>query len=422
VNQKIKGLLKHFVGPKATIVGVIIGILIGLYYKPFVPYASVLERSYISLIVLCLLPIIITSIILGLGKLIQDAYGRRQIARVFIVFIIGLFLASGIGLITSVAAKSQLHLAPTTKVTLGKLIQSTEDYPPTISSKKEKNTPFSKFFKTAIPRNLFSTFSQDLSLQTFITAILIGLALGVLKKDHTKKIFDIIQTFYETFETIFSWLLKLLPLGFCFLFARITANLRPEMLLSLVNLVAVIYSASFILILIYTAIMAYCRKQKMLSILNIFRKPLILTFVFQSPMLPLPIVLSIFDKMKINQKISKLVFPLGIAINKHGNVLLFATILIFLTMFYKGTLSPYDLLIIFSLSAIIGATSAGGASVLAGSLSTITLLIGIPLDTAILILIVIQPFVFPIVKVVTAMANYTSVIILANGKPRTKHE
>jgi proton glutamate symport protein len=118
------------------------------------------------------------------------------------------------------------------------------------------------------------------------------------------------------------------------------------------------------------------------------------------------------NNLKINRGTTNLVIPLGININPQGTVMYFALSTILIAQIYNVSLGSQGFMIalIGSILAGMGATGVPGA----GGLSILALILGplgLPVQTAIILLIAIDPIIDAILTVTNVYANCAATVL-----------
>ena len=99
MSAKFKDLYHILTHPVTAILSMMLGFYIGLHFKTLAFYLAPLGNSYLSLLVMCIVPVLFASIIYGLASLLKDPGMHKKIRGIFIVFILGVFLVSVVGVL-----------------------------------------------------------------------------------------------------------------------------------------------------------------------------------------------------------------------------------------------------------------------------------------------------------------------------------
>ena len=126
---------KFLTNPWTLVSGIIIGSLIGIFFKPAVQILAPIGNSYIAMLTLSILPMIFLAIILGISKILQIAELRAYLKILVFAFCLGIFIPSTVGILIGMSNHSYRQLSNQTQMQLGQLVKNPEYYPP---EKQEK--------------------------------------------------------------------------------------------------------------------------------------------------------------------------------------------------------------------------------------------------------------------------------------------
>lgn len=405
--------------PQAVIIGMISGILLGLYFKQVAVALRPIANAYVSLLMFSILPLVFASIIFSLAKVLEKPTLRARLKIVVLIVALGIFIPSMVGLAIGSMNHSENGLSPQTQAKLGRLVKSVEYYPAKTTTQAalttESLTILSKFLKFVTPDNVLSAFNEGLSIKTIIIALLIGLSLGKFQESPgAKNILSFVETTRNLFQAIFSWILVFLPFGLLAVFAATIGKIDFSLLSSLATLLFYMIIASVLLSALYLIIIKWAVKQSFKEVLLRLKKPLSMAFVFNSVLIPLPASLETCEQFQADKDLAETVLPIVLLLNRHGSILLFSMISLFVAHFYYPHVSLEMVLLIWLLSSVIGMFSLGRNVSLIGTLGIILHVIGTPLDLALLILAIVEPLVARFNTMLTVIANI-ALIALTSG-------
>lgn len=84
--MKIKHLIHHLHTPWAVLIGATIGILIGLYNPTLTHYISPFGYMYLTLLQLCVLPVLISAVVVCIYRLVSYEHLSDYLTRMLTVF------------------------------------------------------------------------------------------------------------------------------------------------------------------------------------------------------------------------------------------------------------------------------------------------------------------------------------------------
>jgi proton glutamate symport protein len=108
--------------PKTVLVAVAGGFLIGLFAKPVGAALYPVGGIYIAFLSMCLLPVLITAIVIGIAGLLRDDNTRPLFKPMAGLYVVGLVIPCAVGILTAVLLAPGLDLGPEAEEGIGALI------------------------------------------------------------------------------------------------------------------------------------------------------------------------------------------------------------------------------------------------------------------------------------------------------------
>jgi proton glutamate symport protein len=347
---------KLLTDPKSIILGVVAGILLGYLFKPLGVAVAPYGIIYVSLLAMCILPMMTTAIISGLGHMLRSPETRGSFKKMILIYGLGLLVPSLAGILAAVIGRPGVGLDSQDLAALGQMVLSGEQAAPTPLT----SLSLLGFIGRVIPHNIFAAFSEGHIISIVFVSILVGLALGLIRSPKAEETLHLIRVAYDAFELIFTWVIFLLPLGMFCLLAGLMASLNPSVLLALLRYIVVFCLAAVLLLLLYHCLLWRLAGGPFLLPLQALKEPLFLGFVANSSIITIPVCLETLQQnLAVDEKISELVVPFGLIANRHGVIFLFAYTTIFLIQLYGIQLNINNLSIA-SVAAILTGMAAEG--------------------------------------------------------------
>uniref|UniRef100_UPI004056CD61 dicarboxylate/amino acid:cation symporter n=1 Tax=Candidatus Electrothrix sp. TaxID=2170559 RepID=UPI004056CD61 len=412
-KQNIIGrILLH---PITVFISMALGIFLGIYHKELSTQISPIGIIYLYLLQMCVLPIMISAILVSVGRLLMSGSANNYILRVAIIFIVGMLVAAIVGAGLGVLGGLGKHLDKEHKAFLGKEISKVE-----LKNDAEFSTPPKSFgifslLQQNIPTNIFRSLADGHTLPVLFFCIITGIALGSLDPDRANTVLNVIDASYEAMLKVIVWLLYGLPFGLCSLFAHQIGRIGPGIFMSLFKLVFLTYIASGILIALYSLIIWRKSGESYINSLLALRKALTVALGTSSSFAALPFALKgLHSELNFNKDTVDLVMPLGITLNPHGNILCFSMIGVFMSFLYNVpvTTTSFILILVTSILAGIAASSAPGIAGLA-MLSLVLDPLGLPVIVAVILVTSIDPIIDPVLTAVNLHGNCASLAMVS---------
>lgn len=360
------------------ILGAVGGVFFGWYAGEAATHISWLGTLFLNALKMTIIPLIIASIISGIGSL-GDI---RQLGRLGGFTVIYYTLTTALAVLTGLLVVNWIQP--------GAGIQLTQtSVPEHILAKQD--TGISDIFLSLISPNLISAASETQLLPLIVFAILFAMALTTLG-DKSKPVFALFDGINEAMMKLVIWVMHLAPIG---IFALIAARLGNagggEQFLAEIKAVGlhVVTVLTGLLIhgIVLVLIMLFIARRGFDYLLGMARA-LVTAFGTASSSATLPLTMECARENKVNPKAVKFVLPLGATINMDGTALYEAAAVLFIAQAYGIDLTMTQQALVF-ITATLAAIGAAGIPE-AGLVTMVIVLtaVGLPLDGIALLLAV----------------------------------
>ncbi|MCK4869559.1 MAG: cation:dicarboxylase symporter family transporter [Gammaproteobacteria bacterium] len=405
-------LLTH---PATIFLGVILGFTFGLYFPRAADYLGPIADSYLSLLILCILPIIISIVVLGLAGFLNAKEAHHKILKFFVMVVITVLSLAVFAVLAALVLWPGVELHTHAEYMLGKLLKAVAYYP-VKHAVAGSGIPFADFLRSITPRNIVKALSEGLTIKLMIFAVLIGVALGKIPGKYSNSLRQFVASIEVLFSRIFHWLLYLLPLWLFCLFAGQAANMNFALLSALARFVVLFYVLGAVILLAFNFIIAVVVKRSFFAVLNDFKRVLMLAFFADSNFIPLPNALRVLRCYKLSAKVVDVTFPLGVSVIKLGRVILIAILMVFMVNFYAVPLGFAVILKMILLSAFLAPILPGRIVLMAPIFAGLAAAAGIPGALGALVLVVLDPFVNRLECALNVYGNCVVTALVAKGK------
>lgn len=207
--------------PLFVLIGCLVGIFVGLTSPVLTGILKPFGDAYVRLMEVIVLPYLISSLILGLGRL-TPATAVTLLRKSWPVY---LFMwAVTFGLLAVAASTVQL-VSPTAVV----------DFTSALSG-NTGNVP--SLVDLLIPDNLFEALSQDYIPSVVLMGVIFGVAVQQSKRP--SELLDVLSTIRNACIRIWGWIVFLAPIGVCALFASSISSISFSSFTSLTMYVVVV--------------------------------------------------------------------------------------------------------------------------------------------------------------------------------------
>lgn len=371
-----------------VMVAMVLGLVVGLILSPFglgvlsetvaehvAPWIAMPGNLFLALIKMVVIPLVLSSIILGITSSEDINFLKKVSIRIFPYFIATTMVATTIG------AGMALVIQP------GKYIDSTliadimEGSPAAMASDVE---PAEKAHLTdrligLIPTNYIkSALDQDM-LATVVLALFLGMAMVAIAPERMQPMFAFVGAVQDISMKIIEWTMKLAPIAVFALICNITMRVGIGAIVGMAAYMGSVVLGLFLLLLLYLFIVWALGKMSPLDFLKNIGSVQLLAFSTSSSAATIPLAMTTAEqRLKVDEPIARFIIPLGATINMDGTALYQVCATVFLSQVYgvELGLSMLIVVIITTVGASIGTPSTPGVGIVI--LATILQGIGVP--------------------------------------------
>ena len=406
-------------------------------------------RLYLSLLLMCIIPLLFTAIISSLGAMVARHSLGRNLFLIAAVFVVGLVVAAAIGTtigwVTGVGEGLQESRA------LGNLLLRAEstgggealgdltagggeeryadlfggrpaDDPGRHALRSVAPSPddlpgFVDYLQQLVPQNVASAVIEENYLAILFFSVLMGVALGFAPAEARGTALRVLEAFFDALLRIIGWIIFLLPAGLVAIVAGEVARGGLDFVPSLGKLVLVSVATTAVAMLLFGATIWAARGGSLWGIFRSLREPLLVALATSSSLASIPsAMVALKRELGLAEENVKLLLPLGVMMNPIGSALFFSLSAIFAVQLHAqslGSLGAGNLALI-----VVGAVLAGLAAMGLPGPSSVWMLgivlepIGVPPEVGIIALMAVMPIIDPLFTMVNVMGNCTATAIL----------
>lgn len=348
-------------------IALIIGVVIGLFLQNDPDRARIFQPLgdiYINLISLIMVPLVFTSLLLGVSN-VTDIKKVGKIGLATVVYFMGTtIVAVLIGLLISnvIQPGAGMNLVP-------EATSSDADFPSVVDT-----------IVTIFPGNIMEAFLEVDMLQIIFISLLLG--IGVVRVGEKGEAFrKVVESIYEVSISVTHIIMQFTPLGVIGLIVPVVATNGLEVLLPLGRVILAFYLAVALHIgITYSLSVKFWSQYKLKDFFKAILPAQLVGFTTCSSSATLPVTLNSMEELHINKEVSGFVLPLGATINMDGNALYQGITALFIAQAYGLELSIVSQLTVVAVGTLasIGAAGVPGAGMII--LSMVLSSVGLPLD------------------------------------------
>ncbi|MFD0763954.1 C4-dicarboxylate transporter DctA [Mucilaginibacter lutimaris] len=390
-----------------VIIAIILGIVIGLYFKSFAPTAQMISKIFISLITMLIAPIIFFTIVLGIAGMSDMKKVGRVGGKALLYFELVTTTALIIGVaVANIIKPGANFINNHVKVDAAKLAAY---------EKAGSEMKWGDFITHIVPTNAFEAFAKGDILQVLFFAILFG--FGLSRMGETGK--SVIVTFDKLSKVFFNMMkvvMKVAPIGAFGGMAYTISTYGLATLKPLALLMGSVYLTMFLFIFVILNIICYVFKFSLWQYLKHIKEEILIVLGTSSSESALPGMMEKLEKFGCSKSVVGLVIPAGYSFNLDGTTIYLSMSVIFLAQVFKIDLSIEQQLSIIGILMITSKGAAGvtgsGFIVLTSTLAAIKI---IPVE-GVAILLGVDRFMSEARAITNIIGNGVATIVIAKSE------
>jgi Na+/H+-dicarboxylate symporter len=312
--------------------------------------ANLISTLFVDMLKMVLVPLVFTSIAVGVANLRAHQQMRRVWVTTLVFFVFSMAVAIVLGL-------SANHLFEPGR---GMHLDMFHDAMKTFSAKQMTPGEFIQSFLHGLFMNPFAALAQGNILAIVIFALVVGVAL-VAGGDRYRNILALMQEGLELTLRVVGWIMKLAPLGIMALLLKLAATQNAALLATLIKFIAVIIGTTLLHGVVVLPLILYAvTGMTPLRFWRGAREALVTAFATSSSAATMPVTLRCVEQhLHVKPEIAGFVIPLGTTVNMDGTALYEAAAALFVANLAGIDLNLLQQLIVF-LTAMLGAIGAPG--------------------------------------------------------------
>ncbi|WP_163121452.1 dicarboxylate/amino acid:cation symporter [Acinetobacter portensis] len=367
----------------AAILGVIFGFVLNLFpntqfFDASIYGLSIVSSIFIGLLKMPLIPLIFSSIVVGVSNL--EASG--QLSRTWKITLMCCVTTTTLALILGLACAHLFNVGKGVDIVMFQDAMSAHNTPDTL-------TP-SSFFTNFIQNTLinpFKAFAEGNVLAVVVFALFVGVAL-VKGGENFRTVRKLSHQFFDIMMLMIGWVMKLAPLGILALLAKLIATEDVSVLSRLAEFAAVVTGTTiFHGVVVLPLLLWIFGKMNPLTFFKGTRAALITAFATSSSSATMPLSMKCAqENLGVRPQTAGFVIPLGTQLNMDGTALYEAAAALFIANLMGLDLTIGQQLIVCATAMIASLGAPGIPS--AGMVTMIMVLqsVGLPAEAIAILL------------------------------------
>jgi len=339
--------------------------------------ADPIGKLFMRLIKMVIVPLVFASLLVGVASLGDVRKLGRLGGKTLALYMCTTAIAVTIGLMVAhviapgkfIAEKDQAALVKQFAGAADEKADAAADAPSTVDN-----------ILSVIPENPVESMSSGNMLQIIFFAVLLGIALTLLKADRSKQVINFFDTVQHAMIMIIHMVMAIAPYGVAALLTKVVGQSGFSVLKALL-----VYGATVLLGLlihagaVYAGLVRVFAKVKFGAFLKAARPAQLIAFSTSSSSAALPITMECAEEnLGVSNAVSSFVIPLGSTVNMDGTALYQGVAAVFIAQVFGIDLSIGDQLSIVGAAtmASVGAAGVPGAGMI--TLAMVLTASGIP--------------------------------------------
>ncbi|QJD94724.1 C4-dicarboxylate transporter DctA [Mucilaginibacter robiniae] len=396
-----------------VIVAIILGVVVGVYFKSFAPTAQTISKTFISMITMLIAPIIFFTIVLGIAGMNDMKKVGRVGGKAILYFEVVTTFALALGVILANVLKPGEGLQVSASAANADKLATYQ--------KQASEMHWGEFFTHIVPSNVMDAFAKGDILQILFFAILFG--YGLSRMGETGQ--SLINTFSklsQVFFNIMNVIMRVAPIGAFGGMAYTVGTYGIATLVPMLKLLGAVYLAMLLFIFIVLNVICLWAKVSLWQYLRYIKQEILIVFGTSSSEPVLPSMMEKMERFGCARSVVGLVIPTGYSFNLDGTTIYLSMSVIFLAQVFHIPLSLEQQLTIIGILMVTSKGAAGvtgsGFIVLTSTLSAIKV---IPVES-VAILLGVDRFMSLARALTNVIGNGIATIVVAESEKEFDRE
>jgi hypothetical protein len=357
MNKKLKLWQK-------VIIGMVLGILFGVYGKEYAQYLKPFGDVFLNMIKMVVVPLILFSILNGVISVSDASTFGRLGTRAFLMYMVTTAFAVTIG----------LTFANVFEPGVGLTIDLTNPI------EHQKSEDLKDLFIDIIPSNPIKAMADGKTLQIVVFAFFTGFAL-ILIGDKGREVKNFISSCTHLVFKMIQLVIQLTPYGVFAIMSWVVADYGIEIMLHLGKFILVVVGALSVQYILFGIMLLLFARINPIPFYKKMITTQALALATSSSKATLPTAISeLRNKVGVSKESASFILPLGAAVNMDATAIYLGICAVFFAQIF-GVNLDFNHYIILILTATIGSIGAagfpGGSMVMMGMVLSS---VGIPLE------------------------------------------
>jgi len=356
---------------------IFIAIFLGGLLGAFAPYNQlhpsfahqtfeILGQVFIRLVAMLAIPLIISSLIIGISSLGDSRQLGKIGGKTLFLFMFGMFLASGIAALIAYYTQPGLRLPH--DLTLGSGIA------PLILGDIKPITGFTDLLLNhLIPQNPFGSLAQRDLVPVIVFTVIFGAALGSIG-DTARPVVAFFEAVFAATMKVVDWVMIFAVLGIFSLTFTAVSHEGIQLLTHMLPFMgSVVFGLLMIILVVYPIALFFLARVNFMDLYRAISEAILVGFGTASSSATLPVTLACMERRGgVSNRIASFVLPAGVSMNMTGTTMFEVIAVMFLAQLYG---IPLPIQTIFTIMVLAIVASIGAAGVPSAGMITMSLIL-----------------------------------------------
>lgn len=368
--------------------GLLAGLLLGLGASAQGPGALMdvatgvepVGTIWMNLLRMCVVPLVVSAIVSGVGSLGDlrrlGRVGARTFGFVSVTIVLGSLFGLAVALLlvqlAPVSAQAAAHLRETAAASAAQITQQTQQ----VQGLKQ-------FLLDLVPANPVKAAADGTLLPLVVFSVLIGAAVGGLVDAQRKAVLGLSDAVVSALIRLITWIMVLAPIGVACLAAPLAARFGFEALRSLAMfVVSVVVAITLFALTVFPLATKWLVRVPVGRFARAITPGVTVGFTTASSMAALPAMMdTALVDLKISPAIASFVLPLTATVNRPGGAIYQATAVVFMGSLYGVHLGPAQYLAAIATSFLMTLSTPGIPSATVLTAAPVMSAAGLPVES-----------------------------------------
>ncbi len=292
------------------VVAMMLGCEIGFSFPKVAIHLDVLSGIFLRLIKTIIAPLIFSTLVVGIAA----HSNLKQVGRMGFKAILYFEIVTTLALFIGLAAINISRAGEGAQIEIQK---SQEQKAENLLAQKNTHDVILDIF----PENIAKAIADGQVLQVVVFSILFASGLALVNEEKRKPMIQFMESLSEVMFKFTNIVMYFAPFAVCGALAYSIASFGFDVLKNLVMLVATLYAALFVFILIVLIPIGFIIKLNFRKFINAVTEPVTIAFSTATSESALPKAMENLEKMGIPRKVVAFVLPTGYSFNLDGSTL-----------------------------------------------------------------------------------------------------